>query len=1082
MHKPNRFIMSLKYIFFCCFFVTSSLSFAQSVFVLKDSSRQLTANQYIEIIEDHRKQLLVEQVVGGNYDELFRNPSQIQAYESDSYWLRFKVRNASSQERFLLSLHFDYSYIYYQGKNGKLQHLQTGRLLPIKDRSLFLGRANVVPIEIGIGKETTIFINVHDEYSVSLNERKIEKPIETIRLLNYEESLQNYQKSRFWGGIYLGILIIMMLYNAVLYIFSKDRSYVYYSLFILAAGLNAATVGGFMLEFVWANYPLADLASNNYFIVGTWAFFLLFTRRFLNLYHISHKAFRFVQYLTYTYVGLLVLLVLGFWNLNLLVFLMIITLITILSITVLTLQQGYQPAYYFLVGNVFFTFGVAFVLMIYADWITPNLWNVHIDQIGTVLQIFLFAVGLAKRVSMQNNELAQDQEVKQALIKAQRKEIEQLISQRTLELTDKNKELEIKQKEISEHNQILEQKTKEILKQKKQTELEQKAAERAYKNLKMLKKVGTRLSSTLDVEEIFQIAYRHTNVLIRDSNFGIGILHEQELRFIGYYKAGRKKIDHAPISLDEKQRLVIWCVLHQQEVFTNNYPLDYEKFTQQNLITDEKNEFIKSLIYLPLLSHDQVIGILMVQSEQTEAYEKIDLEILRNLASYVAIAIANAFAYSEIIDAKNQLSRQKKAIEDAYQNIKILQEVGEKINSTLDLQQIVDIAYQSVNRFMKPSSFGIGLIGSKNINFLVYYKNGQKIDDYSLSLNEKDLLLIWCVDNQKEVFVENYFQDYEKFIGKKPDHKHYKPFSLIYIPMMIQDKIMGVMLAESDEKKAFDEVHFEILRNLASYVAIGIDNANAYTEIKTQNIKIKDSLRYAQAIQATILPDNNRFEKYFADFFVIYKPVDMVSGDFYWLSEIGDHAVVVLADCTGHGVPGAFMSMIGNALLNEIVNQDKLTTPSQILQLLHVGVKRTLKQDSSQNSDGMDAVVLHWQKNKKMTVASAKMSLFYVQQRQVQELRGDRFSLGGNRNIERDFTNHQIQLAENDLIYLSSDGFYDQNNSEKQKFGKLRFMENLREIAEKPFNIQQEILVTILNEHQGQQAQRDDITVLGLKI
>ncbi len=267
---------------------------------------------------------------------------------------------------------------------------------------------------------------------------------------------------------------------------------------------------------------------------------------------------------------------------------------------------------------------------------------------------------------------------------------------------------------------------------------------------------------------------------------------------------------------------------------------------------------------------------------------------------------------------------------------------------------------------------------------------------------------------------------------------------------------------------------------------------NAKTKISYQNKQIKSSISYAQTIQQASLPAISDMQKHF-DCFLIYKPKDIVSGDFYWMSELSESNEIIIAevDCTGHGVPGAFMSLIGNTLLNEIVNYKKITEPAAILTELDLLVKKALRQEQTDNPDGMDMSLCKYKKlengDVKITFAGAKQDLFYYKQteQKVSRLKGDRKSIGGilkKISNNRAFTNKEIILNKNDMLYMMSDGLADQNNAKRRKLGTAKLTEILNEIVELDTQTQKQIIEDVLKQWQGAESQRDDITFIGIKI
>ncbi|MCS6821119.1 MAG: SpoIIE family protein phosphatase [Microscillaceae bacterium] len=259
-------------------------------------------------------------------------------------------------------------------------------------------------------------------------------------------------------------------------------------------------------------------------------------------------------------------------------------------------------------------------------------------------------------------------------------------------------------------------------------------------------------------------------------------------------------------------------------------------------------------------------------------------------------------------------------------------------------------------------------------------------------------------------------------------------------------------------------------------------------EIENKNQLITASIKYAQNIQRAILPPKEIIEKFVEECFIIYLPKDIVSGDFYWYNQVSENkAFFAAVDCTGHGVPGAFMSIIGNTLLNEIVSTNKDISPAQILEQLHIGIYTKLRQEESSNHDGMDVCLCCLEKiNKqevKLTFSGAKRSLYYISQDNLYELKGDRISIGGwHVENRRSFQNQERIIRKNDLLFLCTDGIIDNPNPNRKKFGEKRFENLLLEIAHLPMEIQKEKILQEVKLHQQDAEQRDDLTLLGLKI
>jgi two-component system, sensor histidine kinase LadS len=261
----------------------------------------------------------------------------------------------------------------------------------------------------------------------------------------------------------------------------------------------------------------------------------------------------------------------------------------------------------------------------------------------------------------------------------------------------------------------------------------------------------------------------------------------------------------------------------------------------------------------------------------------------------------------------------------------------------------------------------------------------------------------------------------------------------------------------------------------------------AYKVIEEKNLIFTHSIRSAEKIQQAILPSEFELKEYFQEHFIIYQPKDVVSGDFYWLAHQANKTFVACVDCTGHGVPGAFMSLIGNALLNEIIKEKKIYESHKILENLHLEVNKALRQQTNHSIEGMDmtiCVLEKWEDNTcSLQFSGAKNPIFYSSKGKIQQILGDRVDIGGyQKGIFREFSKHVVQLFAGDIIYLFSDGYIDAPSPNRKKVGGKRFLEILTNIQHLPLHSQKQDLETNLRNHMQNTLQRDDITVLGLKI
>lgn len=259
-----------------------------------------------------------------------------------------------------------------------------------------------------------------------------------------------------------------------------------------------------------------------------------------------------------------------------------------------------------------------------------------------------------------------------------------------------------------------------------------------------------------------------------------------------------------------------------------------------------------------------------------------------------------------------------------------------------------------------------------------------------------------------------------------------------------------------------------------------------HDKIALQNKEITDSIQYAKRIQTATLPKDKIDRSAIAEHFILFKPRDIVSGDFYWYHDFEDILVIAAVDCTGHGVPGAFMSMIGITFLNEIVIEKKILDAGAILDKMRLSVINALGQntDAKGTSDGMDmALCILDKKNKQIQFSGAFNPMICIRNNQIVEYKGDRMPVGIHGKMKEHFTTQTIPVQNNDVIYLFSDGYVDQFGGTKgRKFLTKNFRNLLLEINHIPMNEQKEILDETLKDWQGTIPQIDDVLVIGLRI
>ena len=258
-------------------------------------------------------------------------------------------------------------------------------------------------------------------------------------------------------------------------------------------------------------------------------------------------------------------------------------------------------------------------------------------------------------------------------------------------------------------------------------------------------------------------------------------------------------------------------------------------------------------------------------------------------------------------------------------------------------------------------------------------------------------------------------------------------------------------------------------------------------ELELQNIEITDSINYAKRIQSSILPDFNKVKEAFRDAFLFFRPRDIVSGDFYWFDRLDeDKFILVCADSTGHGVPGAFMSMIGSTLLQDIVTRQRISKPSEVLKMLDTQIFSTLNQnvELGVSNDGMDMVVCEISiKTRHIRFASAMRPVIMVLGGEPIYIKGNRCSVGGESVIEKYFDDQEYYLNEGDLFYMFSDGLPDQfggTDGKKMKIARLKKL--IEDVSGLPMSGQKEVITKFYDEWKGGYDQVDDILLIGIRM
>lgn len=624
-----------------------------------------------------------------------------------------------------------------------------------------------------------------------------------------------------------------------------------------------------------------------------------------------------------------------------------------------------------------------------------------------------------------------------------------------------NKERNTLLNRIQEREQGLLETNRELKQQKE-------SLDKTIKDLSMLSSSGQNIIKNLTIKEISMACFKELNNFFKTDNLSIGIFNavHNSLDFSAFIMDG-ELMPFARYNLENTDNLNVWCFLNEKSIVLDDYKQQISEYIAPEYKTD--TDFCGSAVFIPLFDSDMAVGVMSITNPDKNYFTNYHISIIHNFATYVETAIANFYIFRKLNTQKRLLEDRGTQLEETYNNLKISQETVAKVNSELSkLSVAVKNTDNAVSIFDAD-----GNLEWINIGYTKVY--GYSFDD-----------IIHKSFNLESVFkdpevVAKYRKVYESGRSLSFSHSNINADGKI---IWLQTTLTPILNNEGHNVNQIVAVESDITEQKKAESEI-IKQRN---EIDIKNKDLTKSIEYASTIQKALMPDQHDVERVFKKVFMLNLPKDIVSGDFFWITQKFGRKYFALCDCAGHGVPGAFVSLMGKMFLDEIIHSVKLEdTPAVIIRKLNDKLHESVSSlsDKVGGIDGMDlCFCIINSRNTMLQYAGAYRPLFMVRNGELIKYLPDRCSLG---NIPADddfkFTNHDVPLKNDDLLILTSDGYADQfGHVNGKKLGRSNFADLLVEAGKLPI---EEMADFFLNKHRqwkGDVEQVDDILVTGIKI
>ena len=1034
-------LRKLIFLIFGLFICNEFLLGQEVVHVERGFTSEKITDKQVVFLEDQQGALSIQEITKPEYQNRFQNITKDDpnfGISNHVYWLKIKVQKEPRNplNTYLLEVAYpllDSVQIFHRDGQGVWQTEIFGDALPFSSRDI-KHRNFIFSVPLIESRVKTIYLRIHSKGSI----------IAPLVLYRPDAMREVQVKEDTLYGIFYGAMVVMGLYNLFIFFVVRDKNYLIYTLVIILNLLFQANFSGHTIQYFWGDHPSWSNVAVLFFTHLLFMVNLIFCISFLQVK--SYQKFLYYAAIAFILFNLISAFFPFWFDYNAIVrfTLPIVSISTLIIISsgVWTWTKGSQYARLFVVAWIFYVTGGILQQLKHYGVLSSSFWTDNSTTLGSLLEVVFLSFALADKIvfyrrsaEKSQRELLKKTQENAQLVEEQNERLASEVKKQTKELQTTNEELQTANEEIQAVNETLSVTLSTVKRQNEEISEKNNRIQSAYQNIEQINRIAKVITSILSIESLSKAIYLEVNELMEAEILGIGV-YEQEtnsIYFPSIYVNG-KAFSEQRDSLTEK-RLSTIAYQENSTILFDDYVVEAKKKYAQILFPDKEENLPSSVMYVPINYKEKRLGVLTVQSFRKEAYSSFHVSLMENLAIYVAISLENIKTLKKV------------------ENLSV---VAQKTNSqVLILNQRADVEWGNM-AFLQ--SYRCSSIDE------FHQKWGRNF--YEINRSDKVINQIKHVIASKEnsSFVI-------KDVLRDPNRAYW--FQVNLTPILNEKGEVERLVGIGNDISELRDVQEELKRN--------------HKLLSKKNQQIMDSINYASRIQKAILPLQSTFDTLLPDHFILFKPRDIVSGDFYYIREVNHKMILAAVDCTGHGVPGAFMSFIGYLSLNILTVIMKITSVSEILKEMHEGIRRVLRQRETNANDGMDMTVVSIDKeNKLMKFAGAKNPLVYIQNNELKVIKGDRVSIGGKqKEAERTFTAHQIDISQPTTFYLFSDGYQDQfGGPEGRKFMTKRFRNLLLEIHQKPMEEQKEVLDQTIQDwmKEGNEEQVDDILVVGVKV